>query len=108
MKISVRSKGVRVTHALQDYIHRRVRFATDRFAGRIGRVEVHLQDVNGPKGGVDKICRMSAEMLGAGRIEVEERQPGLLVAIYHATRRMARSISRQADPRRDRASLRLA
>ena len=41
-------------------------FALDRFAGAIREVDVRLADLNGPRGGVDKLCRVQLRMLPRG------------------------------------------
>jgi hypothetical protein len=37
-------------------------FATDRFERHIRDVGVVLRDVNGPHGGIDKLCRVTARL----------------------------------------------
>lgn len=100
VRVSIRARGVRLPDALRSYIERRVRFATDRFASRLGEIQVHLSDLNGPHGGVDKVCVIAADLPHEGRIVIEERQSGLLIAIYRATRRLAFTLSRQLNRRK--------
>ena len=54
----LKEHGVRRPATLPDHIERRLRFALDRFGDRIARVFVFLHDRNGPRGGIDKICRV--------------------------------------------------
>jgi acyl-CoA synthetase (AMP-forming)/AMP-acid ligase II len=66
--------------------------AVDRFADRITRVEVHLNDVNGPKHGLrEKRCMMEARVGGVKPIAVKHQAPTLLEAIdAHCRTRLAR------------------
>jgi putative sigma-54 modulation protein len=47
-------------------IERSYRFALDRFAHAIREVEVWCSDVNGPRGGVDKQCRVQLKLHSRG------------------------------------------
>ena len=71
MKIDIRSTNVPLSDALRDHTTHRLRFALRAMASRLDRVVVRLVDVNGPKGGPDKVCRMDARLLPAGRLLVE-------------------------------------
>lgn len=45
-------------HALRSVAVRRTRFVLRRLHWMVPRAHVHLDDVNGPRGGVDKRCRI--------------------------------------------------
>ena len=47
---------------LDDYVRRRLGFKLGKFATYIERATVRLDDVNGPKGGIDKTCRIKVVM----------------------------------------------
>lgn len=53
-----------------------------------------MRDVNGPRGGEDKVCRIEAWFLPTGSIFVEDKDTELYTAVYRAADRMARSVSR--------------
>jgi len=55
-----------------------------RFADRLRRVEVYLQDVNGAKGGVDKRCSIEARPAGHQPLAVHHAAPGLDEAVTGA------------------------
>lgn len=95
MQIEIRGQHVELTGALRSHIERRVVFALGRFQSRIYRVTVRLQDVNGPRGGVDKGCRLSVELSGGGSQHVEERSSDLFIAVDGAVDRAARVVERE-------------
>src|SRR3982074_3739126 len=69
--------------------------SVDRFAGRLTRVEVHLNDVNGPKHGErDKRVTMEARVAGRAPVAVTNEAPSLLEAIEGASRKLERALER--------------
>lgn len=60
MNVNIRWKRSRRSKTVEEHARRRVGFALDRFAERIRNVSIHFEDVNGPKGGVDKRCLVEA------------------------------------------------
>jgi ribosome-associated translation inhibitor RaiA len=67
--------------------------AVGRFADRITRVEVHLNDVNGAKHGErDKRCMMEARVGGVAPIVVHHQAPTLREAIDGAAAKLERAL----------------
>lgn len=65
MRVFFRSRDAEADR-LRDLAVRRVNFAMRRMSWLSPRVDVHLSDVNGPLGGVDKRCRLQlrTDMVG--------------------------------------------
>lgn len=99
MKIDIRSSNVPLSDALHDHTARRLGFALRSMKSRIDRVVVRLLDVNGPKGGPDKVCRMDVRLLPAGRLFVEATDADAYVAISQAARRLEESATRRFSRR---------
>lgn len=92
---------------------RRLHFAADRFQHHIRDIDVLLRDVNGPRGGVDKRCRIRARLRGGGTLEIAETRSSFGGAIRAAAKRLRRLLARRLggklrheDLRRDRAPFR--
>lgn len=96
------SHGSRRPAGLPDHIERRLRFALARFGHRVERVVVFLQDRNGPRGGIDKVCRILAKVHGCGTVMAAVADSDWTVAIDRATTRIGHSVARQVDRVRDR------
>jgi putative sigma-54 modulation protein len=94
MGIHVRSKHVEVDGSARAHIERRLHFGLGRLFPRILRVTVQIVDLNGPRGGEDKVCRIEIRMLPTGSVIVEDTDADLYVAVNRAVDRAARSASR--------------
>lgn len=102
MKLHIRARHVELTPGLQDRLDRSVRFALSRFAPTLREVHCTLDDVNGPKGGVDKVCRMRVLPRGGDPIVIEQADTELDRAIDLAVDRAARGVARQLERARVR------
>jgi len=59
-----------------------------RFAGRLRRVEVYLQDMNGQKGGMDIRCAIEAHLAGHSAVAVDHRAADVDEAVTGAVSRL--------------------
>jgi putative sigma-54 modulation protein len=101
MKIHVRGRQVDVEENVRAHIERRLQFNLGRFSPRILRVTVRVIDLNGPRGGEDKNCRIEIRLLSTGSIFVEDTDADLYVAVDRAADRAERSVSRAIKRTRD-------
>ena len=94
MQIQINSDHhIAATPEMAGRVQRLVRDVLDRYAERITRVEVHLNDLNGVKGGNnDKRCLMEARVAGFGPIDASHEAPDLLLAIDGAMEKLERAI----------------
>jgi putative sigma-54 modulation protein len=102
MIIEVRFQGVELSDELRDLAVRRVHTHIGPHEREVKYVTVRLSDVNGPKGGVDKECRVT---IGGPRIGVRvlsERSVDLRAAIDLATSRMGQVLAGDSDKGRAR------
>jgi ribosome-associated translation inhibitor RaiA len=92
----------------RDRVRERLRRALSPLATRIDRVTIRFEDVNGPRGGVDTVCRIKAVMTGADSLLVQQRAKNPEQAVGRAIPRLVRAVRRDADkrPRRSRAKAR--
>jgi hypothetical protein len=75
----------RLSRTIQDYL--------SKFADRITRVEMHLGDLNGSKGGPDKRCMLEARMANLQPIAVTHHAETVQLAIDGALERLDHAIS---------------
>jgi hypothetical protein len=92
MRISLKASGL-AKDGLVDFVNRRAATGLGRFSNRVHTVTVRLQDLNGPKGGIDKRCTI--EVTGDfGHRLVETRDQTSRAAIDRAFITLQRSIIR--------------
>jgi ribosome-associated translation inhibitor RaiA len=89
---------------LRSLAERRVRFVLRRLSGLVPRAKVHLSDMNGPRGGIDKRCQLELSTDGAGALVVtsvaKDWRTALDNALARAVRHLVRSWQRGSDARR--------
>jgi putative sigma-54 modulation protein len=101
MKMLVVGEKISVSEGLHDFVTRRLYFALGRFSPEIESATARLADTNGPRGGVDKQCRMEVKLRGLRRILSEARAENLEAAVDMAAERVERGVTRALERRRD-------
>lgn len=103
MRLQIRAKNFQLPDAIQEEMERRIRFALGRFVGRISLVTVGLADLNGPRRGMDKQCRLVVRLIPAGKVTIEEKHADASTAVALAADRagwnVGRELKRQQDAR---------
>ncbi len=87
---------------LPDHIERRLTFALARFGRWIDKVVVFLQDANGRKGGIDKMCRVLVKARGCGVITAVAADSDWTAAVDKATKKIGETVAQQIDRQRSR------
>jgi hypothetical protein len=77
-----------------------------KFASSIERVSVRLKDVNGPRGGVDQLCRIKVVLSGLPSIVLQSQAGSLRDAINGALTGAERAVRRRVQRRRVKATKR--
>lgn len=89
-------KGDRLRKTVRD----KLAVALAKFSERIERVDVRLEDVNGPRGGIDKRCMLAARIRSGDVIQAEVVDFDYEVAIHRAVQRLTRRINDHLARRR--------
>jgi len=101
MRIEFRGLKSAAAEEYRSHAERRLRFALGRFAGRIDRVLVHVSDTNGPRGGLDKQCRVRARLRHGQEALVGDVDENWGVLIDRASARLGRSVARLLECERE-------
>jgi ribosome-associated translation inhibitor RaiA len=100
MEVAVRARDIVWNEDLHERVQRSIEFAVDCHSSRIDRISVYLADLNGPRGGVDKLCQITAEIRGAKPVRILEKGDDLVTAVNRAARRLGYRIGRRVHRRR--------
>lgn len=95
--VDVRTSRLELDDALRAEIPRRLGRRIERYALHITRATVRFRDVNGPRGGVDTVCRIKLSVSGSGHIVVEARAADAREAFRVASRSAATALRRELD-----------
>jgi hypothetical protein len=75
-----------------------------KLAASIERVSVRVEDVNGPRGGIDHACRVKVVLSGLPSVVVVEQDASLAAAIDRALGGAERAVRRAVQRRRTKST----
>jgi CBS domain-containing protein len=96
----IRSVDSMLDDADKDYLRRKLGRKLGKFALSIERASVRIEDVNGPRGGVDKRCRIKIVLIGLPSVVVEEQHHSLQAAMDSALARAEHAVRSAVQKRR--------
>ena len=99
----IRAMGAPIQAADRAYLRRKLGTKLGKFARAIERVSVRITAVNGPRGGVDKVCRIKVVLSGLPSVVVEQQHASLQAAMDRALQRTESAVRRSMQRRRTRA-----
>jgi CBS domain-containing protein len=92
---NIRMVGVDLNHDDRAYIRKSLGIKLGKYAGPIERVSVRVKDVNGPRGGVDQVCRIKMVLTGLPSVVFQSQAASLKDAINGALTGVERAVRRQ-------------
>lgn len=96
----IRSADSLLDAAAEAYVRRKLGRKLGKFAMSIERVSVRVEDVNGPRGGLDKHCRIKIVLAGLPSVLVEQRSNSLQGAMDGALSKAERVVHKALQRRR--------
>lgn len=101
MKFEVRCVHLDNSEHVDRHARERLSSALGNFAKRIERIDVLLDDLHGPKHGVERRCVVRVVIQGASDAQVQHIDADIYHAIDEAARRLKRTVRRRINRRRD-------
>jgi ribosome-associated translation inhibitor RaiA len=99
----IRAVGAPVGAEDRAYLRRKLGMKLGKFARAIERVSVRIRDVNGPRGGVDKLCAIKVVLTRLPSVVVEAQHASLQAAMDGALQRTERAVKRSMQRRTARS-----
>lgn len=93
--LSIRARGRSLKRTFRMAVPRILHSALGQVAPRIRAVSIWLEDVNGPRGGVDIRCRLEATLLPRGAVTVTSIAGNEYIATRNAAFRAGSIIDRR-------------
>jgi len=100
----LRARGVELDPDDRAYVRRKLGRRLGKFAASVERVSVRLEDVNGPRGGIDHVCRIKVVLRGLPSVFYEKRGASLQAVVDGAIAGVERALRRRLQ-RRDMAPI---
>jgi Sigma 54 modulation protein / S30EA ribosomal protein len=98
----IRVLGIDLNQDTRTSIRRRLDRKLKKFARSIERVSVRLKDVNGPRGGVDQVCRIKVVLRNLPSVVYEKQDISLDAAVGGALAGAERAVRRTLQRRRSK------
>lgn len=102
MRFQIRGTNIGVGSPLRSQVEKRLQFALGRFEPRIRQITVDLADINGPRGGIDKSCRIAVHLNRGKTVRLGLTGAELIPLVDCAADHIGQAIRRTLDRRRDR------
>lgn len=107
MRIRFRSVNANLPEGFEMDTHRKFERALRRTTDSVLKVFIIVTDINGPKGGVDKLCRVNVVLTRSRHLTLEERDANAHVALARLAERTSRSVIRATKRTHARESIRV-
>lgn len=94
MQLSIVDRRDHMSEQEREFARRRLLFALSRFDTKIDRVSLVVSDVNGPRGGIDKACRVTVKLRRSGGVNVKCEHAEMNACVARAAERAGRAVAR--------------
>ncbi len=101
MHITIQTRGFSITESLRLYVLQRIRFVLGWAGIGTRKLAVVLSDINGPRGGNDKRCKIQVQLVGGKDLVIEDTEADMYVAIDRAAERADRALVRRMKRERE-------
>lgn len=100
MKFEILGQDIRIDERLTSFIKEKLATCMNRYGQRIRRITISLYDVDGPRAGIDKRCRVVFRLAGGGQSVVECGSHDWRDAITQAAQTAEQTMRKRMEQRR--------
>lgn len=97
MTVSIIDRSGELSDKQRDDAERRLLFALSRFHPKIKRVSLVIANVDGPRGSVEKWCRIAVRLHRGQDVVVSDQDSALPTCVSRLADRAARAVARGVD-----------
>lgn len=102
MVLRIHGHNLDVTDSLDTHVTDRFKAALDQLLHMVHEVIIRLEDINGPKGGVDKRCHATVYLRNGSTVVLEEVNPDIYAAVSLAADRAKSVVGRKVQKIREK------
>ena len=95
--IDIQVQHFSLTEAMESYIKQKLEPIQTHYGDRILSINVHLSDINGPKGGVNKQCLIHIDLQKLPTVVVEDTKDNLYSAVDNCCQRAERAVRKSLE-----------
>lgn len=101
MKIDIQAKQLKLGQTFKQNVKVKIRRLFQHNSEDVNRINITVADINGPKGGDDKVCKVNVSVGGGKNILVSARDSSAYKAVTQAIRKASATLSKQRQKARD-------
>jgi ribosome-associated translation inhibitor RaiA len=94
MPLALRTSGIELSPALRKQIQTRMDRRLGKIAPHVERVTVRFEDTNGPRGGVDTVCRIKVVLSGLPSVLAHQKASNPETAFKRADHRVEQAVKK--------------
>ena len=95
MKIDIQAKQLKLGQTFKQNVKVKIRRLFQHNSEDVNRINITIADINGPKGGEDKVCKVNVSVGGGQNILVTAREASAYKAVTQAIKKASATLSRQ-------------
>jgi len=104
MVIRINDKQKLIGKIAHERLQAKVQSAFSKFGDNVKSVDLSVEDVNGPRGGVDMQCRMVVKLKKLSDVVIVAKKSSLSKAVSDAVKRGERNVLREIKKRSARSN----
>lgn len=101
MNLEIHMRNLELNDEMRSFVDRRIEYALGRFSPAVKSVNIRVGDDNGPRGGIDKHCRIVVHLERRDDVVVDQRGETYYGTVATAIDRVENAVSRAIRRRRD-------
>ncbi len=94
MSLTIFDRRNLLSRELRHLAERRFDFALSRIAKQVSQIDLVVSDQNGPRGGVDKYCRVTVRLNQGRTVVISDKDADMATCISRVADRAARAVTR--------------